>query len=175
MGIQKLGGTLPAWCCGSPGQVAVLLQSRVSLSGPLQRVPYGEDTHERERTCQPCPHVSEHTLHWDHSSAAGSPTKHKMERKEKSLNSWPRLKPRTSASVLKGYVTLPLSINSCESTRTALPGMFFFFFFLSIQENLQQSIPCLQQLKRFCKVSSSWSHPISLGWTWRVGIRHKVP
>lgn len=78
----SVGGTVPAWCCGSPGQVAVLLQSRVSLSGPLQRVPYGEDTHERERTCQPCPQVSEHTLHWDHSSAAGSPTKHATEREK---------------------------------------------------------------------------------------------
>lgn len=29
--------------------------------------------HERVLTCHPWPHVREHTLHCDHSSAAGSP------------------------------------------------------------------------------------------------------
>ena len=57
----------------SPGQATVLLHMRVSRSAPLHSVPYGEDTQERVRTCQPWPHVNEHTLHWDHSSAAGSP------------------------------------------------------------------------------------------------------
>lgn len=56
-----------------PGQVAVLLQVRVSRSNPLHSVPYGEETQERVRTWEPCPHVSEQTLHCDHSSAAGSP------------------------------------------------------------------------------------------------------
>lgn len=58
---------------GSPGQEDVLLHMRVSRRAPLQSVPYGEETHERVLTCQPWPHVREHTLHCDHSSAAGSP------------------------------------------------------------------------------------------------------
>lgn len=66
------------WCPPTPprpipGQVAVLLQVRVSRSNPLHSVPYGEETQERVRTWEPCPHVSEQTLHCDHSSAAGSP------------------------------------------------------------------------------------------------------
>lgn len=59
--------------CSIPGQVAVLLQVRVSRSSPLHSVPYGEETQERVRTWEPCPHVREQTLHCDHSSAAGSP------------------------------------------------------------------------------------------------------
>lgn len=58
---------------GSPGQDTVLLHMRVSRKAPLHSVPYGEETHDRVLTCQPCPHVKEHTLHGDHSSAAGSP------------------------------------------------------------------------------------------------------
>lgn len=55
-----------------PGQGAVLLQTLDSLKGPLQCVPYGE-THVLVRTCDPWPHVTEHELHWDHSSAPDSP------------------------------------------------------------------------------------------------------
>lgn len=55
-----------------PGQGAVLLQTLDSLKGPLQCVPYGE-THVLVRTCDPCPHVTEQELHWDHSSAPDSP------------------------------------------------------------------------------------------------------
>lgn len=47
------GVSVPACRGGSPGQVALLLQRRVSLSGPLQSVPYGDETQDRERTCQP--------------------------------------------------------------------------------------------------------------------------
>lgn len=36
-----------------PGQVAVLLQVRVSLNGPLHNVPYGDDTQFRVRTWVP--------------------------------------------------------------------------------------------------------------------------
>ena len=46
-------GLLPAVSPVSPGQVAVLLHMRVSLRAPLHRVPYGDDTQERVRTCQP--------------------------------------------------------------------------------------------------------------------------
>lgn len=55
-----------------PGQGAVLLQTLDSLKGPLQCVPYGV-THVLVRTCDPCPQVTEHELHWDHSSAPDSP------------------------------------------------------------------------------------------------------
>ena len=55
-----------------PGQGAVLLQTLDSLKGPLQCVPYGV-THVLVRTCDPWPHVTEHELHWDHSSGPDSP------------------------------------------------------------------------------------------------------
>lgn len=56
-----------------PGHTAELLHSLCSRSGPLHCVLYEDDTQKRVRVCQPSPQVLEHTLHGDHSSAAGSP------------------------------------------------------------------------------------------------------
>lgn len=71
-GASSAAPPCPRWCppCPPvspvspvPGQVAVLLQVRVSRSSPLHSVPYGEETQERVRTWEPWPHVREHTLH----------------------------------------------------------------------------------------------------------------
>lgn len=66
--------TLPPFCGPhAPGHTAELLHSLCSRSGPLHCVLYEDDTQKRVRVCQPSPQVLEHTLHGDHSSAAGSP------------------------------------------------------------------------------------------------------